>query len=46
MKYICFTTRHHDGFSMFKTKYSDYNVVDATPFSKDIVKALAEECKK
>jgi len=46
MKYICFTTRHHDGFSMFKTKYSDYNVVDATPFKRDIVKALAEECKK
>lgn len=46
MKYICFTTRHHDGFSMFKTKYSDYNVVDATPYQKDIVKALAEECKK
>ena len=30
-KYICFTTRHHEGFSMFKTKYSDYNIVDATP---------------
>ena len=45
-KYICFTTRHHDGFSMFDTKYSDYNVVDATPFKRDVVKELAEECKK
>lgn len=45
-KYICFTTRHHDGFSMFDTQYSDYNIVDATPFKRDIVKELAEECKK
>ena len=44
-KYICFTTRHHDGFSMFDTKYSDYNIVDATPFKRDVVKELAEECK-
>lgn len=45
-KYICFTTRHHDGFSMFDTKYSDYNIVDATPFKRDVVKELSEECKK
>ena len=45
-KYICFTSRHHDGFSMFDTKYSDYNVVDATPFKRDIIKELAEECQK
>lgn len=45
-KYICFTTRHHDGFSMFDTKYSDYNIVDATPFKRDVVKELAEECRK
>lgn len=45
-KYICFTTRHHDGFSMFDTKYSDYNIVDAIPFKRDVVKELAEECKK
>ena len=45
-KYICFTTRHHEGFSMFKTKYSDYNIVDATPFRRDIVKELADECHK
>ena len=45
-KYICFTTRHHEGFSMFHTKYSDYNVVDATPFKRDILKELANECHK
>ena len=45
-KYICFTSRHHEGFSMFHTKYSDYNVVDATPFGRDIVKELADECHK
>ncbi|MEG1642781.1 MAG: alpha-L-fucosidase [Bacteroidales bacterium] len=45
-KYICITTRHHDGFSMFRTKYSPYNIIEATPFKRDIIKELAEECKK
>ncbi len=45
-KYICITTRHHDGFSMFGTKQSQYNIVDATPFKRDIIKELAEECHK
>ncbi len=45
-KYICFTTRHHEGFSMFKTKYSPYNIVDATPFKRDILQELADECHK
>ena len=45
-KYICFTSRHHEGFSMFHTRYSDYNVVDATPFKRDILKELADECHK
>lgn len=45
-KYICFTTRHHDSFSMYDTKYSDYNVVDATPFKRDVLKELADECRK
>lgn len=44
-KYICFTTRHHDGFSMFDTKLSDYNIMH-TPYGKDIVKQLADECHK
>ena len=45
-RYISFTTRHHEGFSMFDTKYSDYNVVKATPFKRDIVKELAAACAK
>ena len=45
-KYICFTTRHHDGFSMFHTGQSDYNIVDATPFKRDILKEIADECEK
>lgn len=44
-KYICITTRHHDGFSMFHTGESDYNIVDGTPFKRDILKELAEECE-
>lgn len=45
-KYICITSRHHEGFSMFHTRYSDYNIVDATPFKRDILKELADECHK
>ena len=45
-KYICITSRHHDGFSMFDTKYSDYDIVDATPFKRDVIKELVEECRK
>ncbi len=36
----------HDGFSMFATRQSDYNIVDATPFKRDILKELADECEK
>ena len=45
-KYICITSRHHDGFSMFATKQSTFNIVDATPFKRDIIKELADECHK
>jgi alpha-L-fucosidase len=45
MKYITITSRHHDGFSMFATKASDYNIVDATPFKRDVLKELADACK-
>ena len=45
-RYICFTTRHHYGFSMFHTGQSPYNIVDATPFARDVVKELAEECHR
>ena len=45
-KYLCFTTRHHDSFSMWDTAESEYNIVDATPFKRDVLKELAEECQK
>ena len=45
-KYICFTSRHHDGFSMWNTEQSDYNIVDATPFGRDVVKELSDECHR
>ena len=46
MKYITITTRHHDGFSMFDSNVSDYNIVKKTPYKKDVMKALAESCRK
>jgi len=46
MKYITITSRHHDGFSMFATKFSPYNIVDATPYHKDPLMELAQECQK
>ena len=45
-KYICLTSRHHDGFSMWNTKYSEYDIVDATPYKRDILKELSRECKR
>lgn len=44
-KYICFTTRHHEGFSMWDTKQSDYNIMN-TPYGRDIVRQLSDECHK
>jgi alpha-L-fucosidase len=46
MKYIVITSKHHDGFAMFKSKVSPYNVVDATPFKRDVLKELADACAK
>ena len=43
-KYITITSRHHDGFSMWGTKQSDFNIVDGTPYGKDVLKMLADEC--
>ena len=45
MKYICFTTKHHDGFCMWDTKHTDYNVMN-TPYGKDVLKMLADACQK
>ncbi|MDD4141556.1 MAG: alpha-L-fucosidase [Bacteroidales bacterium] len=46
MKYIVFTSKHHDGFCMFKTATTNYNIVDDTPFGRDAVKELADACAK
>jgi len=46
MKYITITSKHHDGFAMWGTKQSPWNIVDATPYKKDVLKMLAEECRK
>jgi len=46
MKYIVITAKHHDGFAMFATKASKYNIVEATPFQRDPLKELAEACRK
>src|SRR5688572_15556590 len=46
MKYIVITSKHHDGFALFKSAVSQFNVVDATPYKKDILKELAEACAK
>ena len=45
MKYIIITSKHHDGFAMFKSE-DPFNIVDATPFKRDAVKELAAACKK
>jgi len=46
MKYIVITSKHHDGFSMWGSKVSKYNVVDFAPYGKDPLKMLADECAK
>jgi alpha-L-fucosidase len=46
MKYIVITSKHHDGFALFDSKASDWNVVKATPYGKDLLEPLAEACKK
>ena len=45
-RYITFTTRHHDGFSMFRTETGPYNIVDATPFRRDVLAELAAACQR
>lgn len=44
-EYVTITSRHHDGFSMFDTKASDYNIVKATPYGKDVLKELSDACR-
>lgn len=46
MKYLVITSKHHDGFALFETKASKWNVVEATPYRKDLLRPLAEACHK
>ena len=46
MKYIVVTSKHHEGFAMFKSRADKFNVVDATPFGRDVMAELAEACYK
>jgi alpha-L-fucosidase len=46
MKYIVITSKHHDGFAMWDSKVSNWDIVDRTPYGKDVLKMLADECKK
>jgi len=46
MKYIVITAKHHDGFAMFKSNASAFNIVDFTPYNKDVIDLLAQACRK
>jgi len=46
MKYMVITSKHHDGFALFRSKISDYNIVDATPFKRNVLKELSDACAK
>ena len=46
MQYLVITTKHHDGFCMFDSKLTDYNIVKATPFGRDPMKELSRACEK
>jgi alpha-L-fucosidase len=46
MRFIVITAKHHDGFSLFHTAQNDFNIVDATPYRKDIVKGLSDACRR
>ncbi len=46
MNYITITSKHHDGFAMYDSKVSDWDIVERTPYGKDVLKQLKEECDK
>ena len=46
MKYIVITSKHHDGFALFKSNASPFNIVEATPYKRDVLKDLAAACQK
>ncbi|MCQ2352408.1 MAG: alpha-L-fucosidase [Victivallaceae bacterium] len=45
-RYIVFTAKHHDGFAMYKSKVSPFNIVDATPFGRDVLAEISAACQK
>ena len=45
MKYIVITSKHHDGFCMWDSKVTDYDIIDATPFKQDVLKELSQACR-
>src|SRR4051812_23464896 len=46
MKYLVITSKHHDGFAMYDSNVDNYNIVDGTPFKRDVIKELSAACKK
>jgi len=46
MKYFVITSKHHDGFSLFDTELSDYDIIERSPFKRDVIKELADECAR
>lgn len=46
MRSVVVTSKHHDGFCMYHSQYTDYNIVDATPFGRDVLKELSEACSR
>lgn len=46
MKYVVITTKHHDGFALFKSEVDSFNVVDATPYGKDVIRQFVDACNK
>lgn len=46
MRSVVITSKHHDGFCMFRSAYTDYNVADATPFKRDVIKELSDACRR
>ncbi len=45
MKYLVITTKHHEGFALYDSKVTDWDVVDASPYGKDLLKPLVEACR-
>lgn len=46
MRSIVFTAKHHDGFCMYGSKYTDFDIVDATPYGRDLMKELSDACRR